>query len=345
VREYQRYACDCPACGASATVAFPEQVVAPVQYGSGVKALAVLLNISYKIPLQKINNLFADLFGYALNESTIVSATHSCYANLAQTQQVIKERLGQSAVAHFDETGLRVAGKLHWLHSCSNQALTYLFIHPKRGGKALADASSRLPTYQGWALHDCWPSYFHFHTCKHALCGAHLLRELTALQQEASRWAGHFKRYLLALYHLTGKATNVLDERLQAKALRLYQRLCAYADRAEIPAAKAANGRPKSSKGRNLLNRLVKYEQAVLAFAFQEQVPFTNNVAERDLRPAKIKQKVAGCFRTFQGAQIYARIQGFASTLRKQGQPVFKTFIHVFNNVCSPFDLLNGVPK
>jgi transposase len=345
VKEYQRYTCSCPCCGKSNTVAFPAQAVAPVQYGNGVKALVVLLSIGYKLPFLKISRLFADLFGSTINESTIASATKGCYHKLAESEGVIKQALKQSAVNHFDETGLRVAGKLCWLHDCSNEHFTYLFVHQKRGRKALEDPLSILPIYQGWALHDCWQSYFSFSGCRHALCGAHLLRELTALQEEASPWAGHFKRYLLALYHLTEQGTKALDEQLQAKALRLYNLLCEYADEQEAPVQKNRKGRPKASKGRNLLNRLVKHQQAVLAFAFYQEVPFTNNQAERDLRPAKIKQKIAGCFRTFHGAQIYTRIQGFASTLRKQGLEVFKNLQDVINNDFRPNDLIASVPK
>lgn len=345
VKEYQRYECDCPTCGKSNTVGFPEQVVAPVQYGSGVKALAVLLSISYKLPFLKISRLFSDIYGYAINESTIVSTTNSCYHKLAESQAVIKHALEQSPVNHFDETGIRVAGKLCWLHTCSNENFTYLFAHEKRGRKALEDSLSILPKYQGWALHDCWQSYFNFSGCSHALCGAHLLRELTALQEEESFWAGRFKRYLLALYHLTDEGTKVLDEQIQAKALRLYGTLCQDADKQEEPVQQKGKGRPKATKGRNLLNRLVKHQQAVLAFAFHKEVPFTNNQAERDLRPVKTKQKVAGCFRTFHGAEIYARIQGFASTLRKQSMNVFKNLQAVMNNAFLPEPLLTTLPK
>ena len=331
VKEYQRYECKCAQCGASNTVGFPEQVVAPVQYGSGVQALGVLLSTSYKLPFLKIRKLFADMFGYEINESTIVGATQRCYYRLTEIEAVIKQVLEQSQVNHFDETGIRVEGKLHWLHTCSNQNFTYLFAHKKRGRKALEDDVSILPRYKGWALHDCWQSYFNFKGCRHALCGAHLLRELTALQEQGSRWANHFKRYLLALYDLTDKGRKALTENQQAKALRLYDKLCHYADKQEAPVQQKDKGRPKASKGRNLLNRLVKHQSAVLAFALHKEVPFTNNQAERDLRPAKIKQKVAGCFRTFHGVEIYARIQGFIATLRKQTLEVFNNLVAVMN--------------
>lgn len=341
VTEYQRYTCQCPACGASNTVAFPEQLTAPVQYGSGVRALISLLNVSYNLSYEKISQLFADLYGYRLNESTAVSAAKQCYRQLASIEQVSRQALQQGEVNHYDETGLRVAGKLHWLHVCCNRQYTYLFVHQKRGREALEDAASILPDHQGRALHDCWSSYFSFANCSHALCGAHLLRELTALQEAGSWWASHFKRYLLALYHLTNKGTGMLSVRQQQKALRLYARLCAYADSLEPTTILKDRGRPKATKGRNLLNRLLQHQQAVLAFALHPEVPFTNNQAERDLRPTKTKQKVAGCFRTLQGAEIYARIQAFISTLRKQEKNVFQSLKKVINNTFRTQFLLN----
>ena len=159
----------------------------------------------------------------------------------------------------------------------------------------------------------------------HGICGAHILRELTALEEKNTQWATWYKRYLLTLYYMSDEGKSQLNPKQQQKALALYNKIWTYADQAEPPPQKSATGRgrPKATKGRNLLIRLKKHQAAVLAFAFHKEVPFTNNQAERDLRPAKIKQKVAGSFRTLEGAKIYARIQGFLSTTRKHQFSVF----------------------
>ena len=326
ITEHQKMACTCSACGQMTQGQFPDGVHARVQYGYGVRALVILLNIVFKLPLKKIHTLFNDLYGYGINAGTIIQANRRCYEQLEASEQVIQANLLQSIVAYFDETGLRVTGKLHWLHTCCNKLYTYLFIHANRGKKALLDTASLLPKFTGWAMHDCWQSYFKFVDCQHAICGAHLLRELYALEQRGSRWATWFKRYLLTLYHLSDKGTSALSPEQQAKALKLFEKIWTYADQAEPPPQKSASGRgrPKATKGRNLLNRLKKYQTAVYAFAFQQAVPFTNNEAERALRPAKIKQKVAGSFRTLEGSQIYARILGFVATTRKHQINVFK---------------------
>lgn len=325
VTEHQKMGCECGHCGAYNEGEFPVDVRARVQYGSGVLALAVLLNIAFKLPLKKIETLFADLYGYAVNQSTIVTATKKCYQKLEAGEKTIKQRLLQSVVAHFDETGLRVTGKLHWLHVSCNKLFTYLFIHANRGKKALEDSMSVLPDFKNWAIHDCWKTYFGFEQCKHGICGAHILRELTALEEKQIQWAVWFKRYLCCLYYMTNQGKGKLSIEQQQKALALFDKIWAYADQAEPPPEKipGKRGKPKATKGRNLLIRLKEHQQAVLAFAFYEEVPFTNNQAERDLRPAKIKQKIAGSFRTFEGAQRYARIMGFISTTRKHQFSVF----------------------
>lgn len=326
VTEYQKLGCTCSDCGNYNSGEFPAGVNARVQYGIGIKALAVLLNVAFKLPLKKIQTLFADLYGYAVNQSTIIEATKRCYEQLEQSEAVIKQSLLQSIVAHFDETGLRVLGKLHWLHTCCTSLFSYLFIHAKRGKKALRDKDSLLPHFKNWAIHDCWSSYFNFTQSLHGICGAHILRELTALEEKQIQWAGWFKRYLLTLYHLSDKGKSRLSPDQQQKALRLFDKIWTYADIIEPPPKKSTSGRgkPKATKGRNLLSRFKKHQQALLAFAFYEQVPFTNNLAERDLRPAKTKQKVAGSFRTLEGAKIYARILGFVATTRKHQFSIFK---------------------
>ncbi len=325
VIEYQRLGCTCPACGARLSGQFPEGVNAPVQYGAGVKTLTTLLNVQGCLSYDKIRQLFSDLFGYEVNEATILKGNERMYQALEKPEQEIAGMLCQAQSAHFDESGLRVEGRLHWLHSVSDKGFTYLFVHTRRGKKALTSPYSLLPHFRGWAIHDCWSSYFAFDQCRHAICGAHLLRELQALKEQKRKWAAAFGDYLLSLYDFTHQGSRALAAGMRTWAARRYDELLALARVEEPPPEKkkGQRGRAKGSKGYNLIQRLEKYKTAVLAFAFLPWVPFTNNQAERDLRPAKVKQKMAGCFRTIQGARTYARIQGFISTIRKQGLNVF----------------------
>lgn len=351
IREFQKMEVGCSCCGTKHYGSFPEHIKATTQYGSGVKALTVLLNTGFSLPVKKVQSLFVDLFGYKINEGTIVNNSIRCHEDLEPTEAAIKEKLcpvqdlehgTQTAqnVGHSDETGVRVAGKLHWLHVFSSALYTFFFVHEKRGKVALNDPQSILPNYSGWLVHDCWSSYFNFEGIKHALCGAHILRELYALDEKEVKWAKWFIRYLLILLHLTKQnENNCLTNLQQQKARLLYEKICAYANEIEpLPQKKEGQrGKPKATKGRNLLNRLIKHQDAVLAYAFHSEVPFTNNLAERDLRPIKTKQKVAGCFRTVEGAQRHARIFGFISTVRKNNLSIFNELKSLFDNKKTAF--------
>lgn len=322
VREYRRMSSACPRCGKQNSGSFPAGIAAPVQYGPGVLALGVLLNNACQVSFQKVSVLFSDLFGYRINTSTLMKANLMVYEGLDESESRIKERLKQAQVVHFDETGMRVAGKLHWLHTCSNEHYSYLFVDSHRGKQALGGENSILTDFTGWAVHDCLPAYFTFGNCKHSVCGAHLLRELQALIESGSRWATSMKELLLSLYQHSNQGKDKVHYFAYWQAL--YEEFCRQGLRQEPLPEPTNKARPKKSKGRNLLERLIKHKHAVLAFAQYPLVPFTNNQAERDLRPAKGKQKVAGCFRTLNGAATYARIQAFIATARKQKQNVFQ---------------------
>jgi len=331
VTEHQSERKVCLHCGQVHQGSFPEAVAAPVQYGHKVKGLVSLLSVGHHLPVSRIKSLFTDLFGYALNEGTIQSANASCYDQLAEEEAIICEQLGQQGVIHADETGVRVEGKLHWIHVAGSTLLTYFFRHSKRGGAALQDTKSVLTDFAGWVVHDCWVSYFTAGQYQHALCGAHLLRELTALIEQSSSWAAQMHGLLMETYQATDQGKGALSASALHITIDRYQSILRQADREEPPPSPRARGRPKQSKGRNLMNRLKQHQAAVFAFAQYEVVPFTNNLAERDIRPWKTKLKVSGCFRTTTGADQYARIRSFISTARKQHQPVFSELCRVLN--------------
>jgi len=335
VTEYQIHKARCPICGKLHKGATPENVNAPVQYGNGVKAYAVLLNVHFKLPFKKIQLLFGDLFGYSINESTVYSASRQCYKKLEKTEEIIKSKVAENNVVHADETGVRVAGKLHWLHTATTLLHTYLFVHEKRGTLALTSDKSILDRIKGWLVHDCWSSYFRFNKFKHAICGAHILRELEGLSEIGqSKWAKVFKAFLMSVYEMPFEERIKRRQHIKSK----YKLICGIGEKSEPPPIKikGKRGRYKRTKGRNLVERLIREQDAVLAFAFNKEVPFTNNLAERDIRPAKVKQKISNCFRTFTGAKIYARIEGFVSTARKHNQ-------NVFSELCTTFEEHNFI--
>jgi transposase len=337
VKEHRLGQIEC--CGQVQQGKYPEAVTASVQYGSGVRALVTKLSVDHKMPLEQISCLFTDLYHYELNSTTIENALEQGYELAATLEATLIEQLKKAKVACFDETGLRIAGKLQWLHTAGNALYTHLFVHAKRGKKALLSEGSVLKDFVGRAIHDCWASYFEFGNAQHGLCNAHIVRELQALAEEKSVWAETMRVFLLELHAQTPNLPlqgQAVDETRQR-----YRQILAQADQEEPPPEiKEGKGRPKNTPGRNLLRRLQQYEEAVLAFAFVEGVPFTNNLAEQALRPAKIKQKVSGCFRTFHGAEVYARLQAIISTCRKQDRNVFATLRNIF--AWQPVSLLAG---
>ncbi len=220
---------------------------------------------------------------------------------------------------------MRVAGKLHCgaarAVSHGFNYFMYLFVHAKRGNQALESSYCLLNDFKNWAVHDCWKSYFGISTCAHALCNAHILRELEALKENGSLWATEMQQFLLELFLLSQKATVIIPNK--DIWLEKYHQICQRAEQQEPPPVKSKKGKPKNSKGRNLLNRLVEHQDGILAFAFVESVPFTNNQAERDIRSLTTKQKVATSFRTFKGA--YDTIPYFVEMGQCQ---IYKPFTH-----------------
>lgn len=337
VTEYLIHKAVCPVCGLVHRGAAPEGVNAPVQYGNGVKAYTTLLNVHFKLPFKKIQLLFEDLFGYPINGSSVYSASWQCYEKLAESEKTIRARVTAQDVVHADETGVRVAGKLHWLHTATSLLYTYLFMHGNRGSKALESEKSVLGNFKGWLVHDCWGSYFKFNDLSHSICGAHILRELEGLiENHKSQWAKAFKTFLMEVYKMPFEERLKQQEHIVAK----YKLICRTGENSEPPPIKipGKRGRYQRTKGRNLVERLINQQNAILAFAFNKNVPFTNNLAERDIRPVKVKQKISNCFRTATGADIYARIEGFVSTARKNNR-------NVFSELCATFEGRNFITR
>jgi transposase len=328
VTEYQQYGKVCPKCKLQSKSSFPTQISNTVQYGTSVLALCNLLSSSFHLSCQQISQLFSDLYNQPLNAGTVIAANARAYKALETTEDIIKEQLLLVQSVHFDESGVNCSGKTNWIHAACNVLWTYLFIHPKRGLVALQSEQSLIQKFTNWAIHDCWASYFAFTNTKHAICNAHILRELQALIDQNSQWATKMHQLLFKLYHLTDKGKSHIED--LAPHIVEYSQICQLADFEEPPPIKPLRGKSKSSKGRNLLNRLVEHQDSVLAFAKYDYIPFTNNQAERDIRPVKSKIKISGCFRSTDGANHYARIQSFISTARKQQKSVFKELINTY---------------
>lgn len=329
-------------CGHLNKATFPDGVNAPVQYGTGVKAAAVYLKNYQFLPFDRTCELLADLFACRISEGALANILAGCAERLQAPALAIKEYIAQAAVIHFDESGARVLGKLWWLHVASTPLATYYDIHPKRGTEAI-DEIGILPGFSGRAVHDFWKPYFSY-SCLHGLCNAHHLRELIFVhEQHQQDWAEHMIECLLDIKHAVDQARQSADH-LAENQLRAfeqrYQSIIAdgYA-RNPLPLlppdAKKKPGRRKKTKPRNLLERLDQHRAEALAFMYHFNVPFDNNLPERDIRMNKVQQKISGTFRSEEGAKDFCRIRSYISTARKNAVGAMEALSRLFSG--TPF--------
>jgi len=313
----------CPQCRAPTRAPFPEAYAGPVHYGPGIKAYALNLLIAQMLSLKRVQQSIQTLIGLAISEATILKYVLQLHQALARWERSAIEQVLAMPAMHVDETSLRVDRKNHWIHVCSAGEITLKFLHPKRGQEAMAD-SGVIPRYGGVIIHDCWASYLAYDHCGHGLCGAHLLRELTFIvDAEGYGWAANIKRLLQdTCARVARRKRKKLNRREYANLQKRYRNLLTRGEKELPPIPPRQNGkrgRVAKSDAHNLWERLKAHETAVLLFATDAHVPFTNNRAERDLRMSKVKQKVSGCFRTRQYAEAYCRISSYLQTMANQG--------------------------
>ncbi|MBU2758343.1 IS66 family transposase, partial [Acidithiobacillus sp. BN09-2] len=253
---------------------------------------------------------------------------HAAAGNLAPTVARIADAVRDARVAHFDETGMRVACKLHWLHAAATQTLTWVGIHTRRGQEAF-DAFGILPGFQGTAIHDGWAPYRKY-ACRHGLCNAHHLREMTLIhEQHGQRWAKHMIDLLIAANREVADGPLTDDRMAQINAD--YTAILDQGDKVH-PIKKRKDGSPQNGQSTptNLLRRLRGYREDVMRFLSDPEMPFTNNIAEQAVRMPKVKQKISGCFRTFDGAGAFCTIRCYLETLRKQGVDLLHALVQSF---------------
>ena len=335
VTEYRTVAGRC-ACGQVHRSAFPDGVDGPVQYGPGVAAFAVYLTHYQQLPYQRTADLLHALAGIALSPATIYAMGREAAVRLAAPVAAIGQALVGSAVAHADETGMRVAGALQWLHVLCTATLTFYAVHAKRGRDALA-AIGLLACFRGTLVHDHWSAYLR-DTCQHAFCNAHHLRELIAVAETYPTLS--WPKQLIALLCEANAATHharaagfaalpgpMIDDFFMRYDALLAEGARCHPRRAGPPASRR---RVKQTPAHNLVTRLQAHRDAVLRFVTDLHVPFDNNQAERDIRMPKLKQKVSGCFRSEAGAQAFATVRSYLSTLRKQSVDVYQALVMTF---------------
>jgi transposase len=328
VTEYRGEWKQCPDCQGYTNPAWPSGVSASVQYGPRVGAMAVYLLTQQLLPWGRTCEVLADLLGVQMSEGTLAGLIQRTAQQLQPVEEHIKTALREAKVIHQDETGLYVKKHRAWMHATSTTRLTHYQVHPSRGHEAL-DAIGILACFTGVSVHDGWAAYFRY-ACQHALCLVHILRELTYLAEDLGLWwAAKLKTLLVCMKQTTDQARIQRKQGLSPPEVADFTaRFLALLTEGDLvhplaPTPKGKRGKAKQHPARNLLDRLRKHQQAVLLFLQRLDVPFDNNLAERDIRMVKVQQKVSGSFRSTEGAVSFCRIRGYLSTLRKQGLHVF----------------------
>jgi transposase len=330
-------------CGAVHLGIWPEGINAPAQYGASVKAMAVHLNQYHLTPLARTAALMQDLYGASLSQASIQSFAQEAALVLQPTVAAIAQAVQSAAVVHADETGIRITGKLHWLHCAVTRTLTWLAPHAKRGAIAF-ESLGLLHNIRGVLVHDGLASYKGLE-CTHSLCNAHHMRELVYVHEQENEkiwdaWAQEMIDLLLQALKEVALAGRPLPE---ARQVWFEGQWSVLLERGEAlnpqnlrtgtsrDALLGTRGRLKQSKAVNLLKRLREHRQDVWRFTTDTDVPFTNNLAEQALRMAKVKQKISGCFRTAHGADTFFTIRSYLATMHKQQANLFACLVSIFN--------------
>ena len=347
VTEHRVESKTCPNCSCFNKATFPNDVQYPVQYGTRLKSVAVYLNQYQLIPFDRLSEMFVDLFNHQLSQGTLISMNCDLYRILEPVEESIKQQIIASPVVFLDETGMRINGKREWCHVASTASLTYYSANSHRGSQANEDMGI-LPVYNGTAMHDGWFSYFKFN-CKHALCNAHHLRDLTFIHEEENQnWAKDLADLLIEIKNAVD-LRRPIDSGLEPIEIKDFEgKYDHIIERAKLenPPPLAIDsqgltkkrGKKKQTKAKNLLDRLQKYRRETLAFMYDFEVPFDNNQAERDIRMMKVQQKISGNFRSWQGAEIFCRIRGYISTVKKNA-------ISVINSIQGAFQGNLSIPS
>ena len=334
VVEHRASAKSCPACGNTSKGQFPIAVTAPVQYGASVMSRALYLHLYQLLPVARTQEAMRDLFGCNISQASIQRAARLCSSKLIRCEQRIKAAIRDSKVIGADETGIRINGANAWVHIARTEQLTHLASHTHRG-KAAFNAIGILNGFKGTLVRDGWFSYKWYSQCKHSLCNAHLLRDLTYIGEAEPHhepWTTALAKLLIEIKDAVKTARN---SSLQTLDSERHKGFSASYDALIAKAEEAVRGSPapKSTAltAGKLLNRLIRNKTEVLRFMTDFAVPFDNNGSERDLRMLKLQQKIAGCFRTTEGVTAFCRVRSYLSSARKQGKGLLAAIERALN--------------
>ena len=327
-------------CGCETKAPAPPEATAPACYGPGVRALAVYLSVYQHVPYDRLAEIFTDVVSMPVSVGAIKAMVAEAGGGLGRFLDVVIELLKDAPAVHFDETGGRVEGSLHWVHVASTSLYTLLVCHKRRGTVAMDDIGV-IAKMTGVAVHDGWKPYRAYELV-HALCNAHHLRELQGVFERFDQdWADEMVGLLLDAKEAVEKAVAEGHTSLDATTVHSirvrYGKLVAKGWAVNERPTRATTGKWYQNTAVNLVNRLDADRDDVLRFSVDFRVPFDNNQGERDIRMVKFQQKISGSWRTKTGADDFCAIRSYVSTMKKHGHDVLAGLRQLFEgNVWLP---------
>lgn len=319
VTEHRAHRCRC-VCGAVTAAPMPGQVAgSPSSYGPNLRSLAVYLLVFQHVPVERCAQLIADVTGAQVSTGWVSGLLAEAAGLVEESLHLIRALLVLAHVLHADETTTRIGARRRWLHVACTDTLTLLALAPR--SRAGADSLGVLPAFRGTLVHDSLSLYAGYGSCAHQLCGAHLIRELTAAEEEhpAQRWHQQIRWALSGLNKQALRVRAGEITTIPAATLEFYHRHYHQGISVGLALHPRAMGR-KQSTSRNLLERLRDQAHHVLRFGDHPAwVPFTNNTGERALRPVKTQVKISGCHQSEQGAAAWLAVRSYLDSARKHG--------------------------
>jgi transposase len=324
-------------CGSETKAAFPPEATAPACFGPAVRAAAVYLLVRQHIPIARVAEILTDLLGVAVSTGFLSSLTAEAADGLGDFIVDLRDALADQPVAGADETSVRVSGAKWWFHVCCTALFTFLGVHPNRGVAATDDLGV-LPRFSGTLVHDRWAPYWRYTEMRHAICNAHLLRDLAAAAEIATQkpWADAMAGVLVDAKRRTDAARAAerveLPARQRSTIRARYDTIVADALAANPP---PPNGRKRNRTekiGYNLAVAFQDHKHEILHFVDDLATPFDNNQSERDLRMARLQTKISGCFRSARGAQSFVTVRSYIETGRKHGANPYNILLQLFQH-------------
>jgi transposase len=335
VTEYVAQAKECPCCGTVTEGELPAHVRARASYGPEASAQAANLVAGHYVPVYRATLLLCQLAGLRASTGWMAGIRGKA-AGLVEASgfmERVRDLLKSAPAVHADETPARAGGGMRYVHLACTAYLTHM--HTGDRSAPAIDAGGVLPGYRGVIVRDGYYGYSHLTDALHAWCGAHLLRDLKDLydfEPGKQSWASEMAALLIEARDAASAARQ--DGKAALDAAVLEDLVARYRTLATSGlAASVYRGTATARDACRIARRFLSFEDMILRFATRPDLDiFTNNEAERTIRPVKVQQRSsAGCWRTLQGLADFAVIQSYLSTAAKWGLSTLDALRDLFN--------------